>query len=101
MAEILLNFFDNIILAAAVEEVVPAVGIDPSPPRDLPQAVAGAPRFLFVGRFHPLKGVHLLLEAFARADIAGARLTLVGSGSDERQAGHGQHGARRHERYGR
>lgn len=26
MAEILLNFFDNIILAAAVEEVVPAVG---------------------------------------------------------------------------
>ena len=26
MAEILLNFFDNIILATAVEEVVPAVG---------------------------------------------------------------------------
>ena len=71
--------------AGLPNEVFPAVGIDPDPPRDLPQAAAGAPRFLFVGRFHPLKGGHLLLEAFARAGIAGARLTLVGSGGDERR----------------
>ena len=64
-------------------EVFPAIGIDPGPPRDYRSPSDGAPRFLFVGRFHPLKGAHLLLEAFARAAISGATLTLVGSGAEE------------------
>lgn len=69
--------------AGLPNELFPAVGIDPGPSRDHPMPTAGAPRFLFVGRFHPLKGVHLLLEAFVRAAIPGARLTLVGSGAQE------------------
>lgn len=64
-------------------EVFPAVGMDPGvepkPSSNHP------PRFLFVGRFHPLKGTHLLLEAFARARIEGADLTLIGTGQEERR----------------
>ncbi len=63
-------------------EVFPAVGMDPGQARE-PRAHRSAPRFLFVGRFHPLKGTHLLVEAFARARIEGSRLTLIGSGQDE------------------
>jgi glycosyltransferase involved in cell wall biosynthesis len=33
---------------------------------------------LFMGRLHPRKGVGLLVEAFKAADIAGARLVIVG-----------------------
>ncbi len=41
-----------------------------------------APRVVFVGRLDPVKGVPLLLEAFARARAAhpAARLTIVGDG---------------------
>jgi glycosyltransferase involved in cell wall biosynthesis len=65
-------------------EIFPAIGMDSSPTdkRDDGASTNGI-RFLFVGRFHPLKGVHLLLEAFARADISNASLTLIGGGADE------------------
>ncbi len=39
-------------------------------------------RFLFVGRLVLLKGGHLLLDAFAEADIDGATLTIVGDGGE-------------------
>ncbi len=65
-------------------EVFPAIGIDV--PLEAP-AKRSTPhdgiRFLFVGRLHPLKGVHLLLEAFARAAIPGATLTVIGGGGEE------------------
>lgn len=61
-------------------EVFPAVGIDSGPERE--DRDPGPLRLLFVGRFHPLKGTHLLLEAFARTNLAGATLTLVGEGSE-------------------
>jgi glycosyltransferase involved in cell wall biosynthesis len=62
-------------------KLFPAVGIDSGPERS--PRVARPTRFLFVGRFHPLKGTHLLLEAFSRAAILGARLTLIGAGGEE------------------
>lgn len=65
-------------------EVFPAIGMDPGEPRKTERGGENeGVRFLFVGRFHPLKGTHLLIEAFAKADIEGAQLTLVGGGSDE------------------
>jgi glycosyltransferase involved in cell wall biosynthesis len=64
-------------------EVFPAIGIDLAPPQEAVSAASGRIRFLFVGRFHPLKGTHLLLEAYARAGITGAQLTLIGGGADE------------------
>lgn len=62
-------------------EVFPAIGIDVG--REPDPRPSGPLRFLYVGRFHALKGVHLLLEAFAKANVPGASLTLIGSGSEE------------------
>lgn len=46
---------------------------------------ADAPvKFIFVGRLVLLKGAHLLLEGFARAELSHARLTIVGDGSERR-----------------
>ncbi len=46
------------------------------PPAPIP---AGQPvRLLFVGQAHPRKGIHHLLEAFARLPAAAATLTIVG-----------------------
>jgi len=72
------TIFDRVGLS---HEMFPAVGIDVGQKRE--SRKPGSIRFLYVGRFHPLKGTHLLLEAFARANIAGARLTLIGSGREE------------------
>jgi glycosyltransferase involved in cell wall biosynthesis len=70
--------------AGLPNEVFPAIGMDVEASVD---EQAGEPtkviRFLWVGRFHPLKGVHLLLKAFARAALPNATLTLIGSGPDE------------------
>ena len=68
-------------LAGLPHEIFPAVGVDCGMPGE--RDPKGSRRFLFVGRFHPLKGTHLLLEAFARACMEGARLTLIASGRDE------------------
>ncbi|MFK7911760.1 MAG: glycosyltransferase [Akkermansiaceae bacterium] len=66
-------------------DVFPAIGIDlASQSGDLPVRSEKI-KYLFVGRFHPLKGTHLLLEAFARAKVDDAQLTLVGGGADEDQ----------------
>jgi glycosyltransferase involved in cell wall biosynthesis len=63
-------------------EILPAVGIDAS--GKLQHAPPGAPmRFLYVGRLHSLKGVHLLLEALADLPPLQAALTIVGSGAEE------------------
>jgi glycosyltransferase involved in cell wall biosynthesis/thymidylate kinase len=40
-------------------------------------------RFLFVGRLHLLKGVQLLLPAFADSRLANTTLTIVGAGPEE------------------
>ena len=40
-----------------------------------------APIALFVGRIQPLKGLQLAVEAFARADVRGANLVVVGGPS--------------------
>lgn len=62
-------------------EVFPAVGMDPG--TSLGPRKPGPIRFLFVGRFHPLKGTHLLLEAFARLDLQDSTLSLIGAGKQE------------------
>jgi len=49
-----------------------------------PRAPGGAPRLLFLGRFEPIKGPDLLLEACARVPAGRfARVTLAGAGSLE------------------
>ncbi len=66
-------------------------GVDPALYGRRPRGAFGK-RLLFVGRLDPVKGVPLLLEAFAavRADHPEARLTIVGDGAArgaaERQA---------------
>ncbi len=65
-------------------KLYPTVGVDlgpEEPGKSLP--VRGARRFLFVGRLHFLKGLQLLLDAFARAGAEGWSLTLVGSGAED------------------
>lgn len=44
----------------------------------------GPPRFLYVGRLHFLKGIHLLLEAVAGLRERDFELTLVGGGPEDR-----------------
>lgn len=48
-----------------------------------------APRLLYAGRLHPEKGVHLLIEAFARLGPAAAGWRLVLVGPHESAAGGG------------
>jgi glycosyltransferase involved in cell wall biosynthesis len=58
-------------------------GIEPERYGTAPRAGYGQ-RVLFIGRLDAVKGVPVLLEAFAvlRASVPGARLTLVGDGPD-------------------
>jgi glycosyltransferase involved in cell wall biosynthesis len=52
---------------------------------------------LYAGRVHPEKGVHILVEAFARlrrSDFAGWKLVIVGS-TDSREGGGGENYLRR------
>jgi glycosyltransferase involved in cell wall biosynthesis len=44
----------------------------PTPPPDQP------PYFLFLGRLHPVKGIHLLLRAFARLPVNSFQIKLAG-----------------------
>jgi len=78
----------SLFLASGFEaKTMPAIGVEDAafdadvsvPPGRL------ARRFLYVGRLHPLKGLHLAFEAFARAEIPGATLTVVGSGGEEKR----------------
>ena len=56
-------------------------GVDPDHPlTNVVHQSAGHIRFLFVGRFQPYKGVHLLLEAFNKlTNPKGATLTIYGA----------------------
>ena len=66
--------------------ILPAIGMDvtrdETPPSAPPEAGL---RLLYVGRLHPLKGVGLLLEAFAGANLPRCTLTLVGAGPEEKR----------------
>lgn len=63
-------------------KLFPAIGVDlDEAPSEPPEKFAR--RFLFVGRLHPLKGVHLLIEAFARMDVPDSKLTIIGAGGTE------------------
>ena len=64
-------------------DLFPAIGIDLAAQLEDSPTPSEKIKYLFVGRFHPLKGTHLLLEAFACAKVDGAQLTLVGGGADE------------------
>jgi glycosyltransferase involved in cell wall biosynthesis len=44
-----------------------------------------APVFLYAGRFIPLKGLDLLLEAFAAVPLSGANLRLLGDGPEKQR----------------
>ena len=47
-----------------------------------PEGGTDGPRLLFVGRLAAIKGVYVLLEALAQADLPRAQLTLVGDGPE-------------------
>ena len=47
-----------------------------------PQGPADSLHLLFVGRLAAIKGVYVLLEALARADLPGACLAVVGDGAE-------------------
>lgn len=64
--------------------ILPAIGMDVTGDENPPSATSESGlRLLYVGRFHPLKGVGLLLEAFATANLPRCTLTLVGAGPEE------------------
>jgi len=67
--------------------LMPTIGLNvkqDSPVID-PPSVSGGLKFIFVGRLVLLKGVYLLIEAFAKADISNASLTIVGDGCERRR----------------
>ncbi|MBV9007923.1 MAG: glycosyltransferase family 4 protein [Verrucomicrobia bacterium] len=66
-----------------------------------PPANAAEPSFharekivLYVGRVHPEKGVHLLVEAFAGSELAGWKLVVTGSTETKYGGGGGEYAAR-------
>lgn len=65
-------------------KLMPAIGMDVEQniPIVAPPSVAKGLKFIFVGRLVLLKGGHLLLEAFAKARLPDASLTIVGEGSE-------------------
>lgn len=71
--------------------VIPTIGVEPTSSEiELRDPSIPARKFLYAGRLHFLKGLQLLLDAFAMVDIEGVELTLVGRGDEqtwlERQA---------------
>jgi glycosyltransferase involved in cell wall biosynthesis len=81
-------------LPAAAEKVI-AIGY-PRPQRiaqeEPPSLAARAKIVLYAGRVHPEKGIHLLIEAFARlchAEFADWKLMIVGS-TDVKEGGGGE-----------
>jgi glycosyltransferase involved in cell wall biosynthesis len=53
----------------------------PRPPADIPMApAASSATYVFAGYLHTYKGVDLLLDAWARADLPDARLQILGDG---------------------
>ncbi|MDB4282190.1 glycosyltransferase family 4 protein [Akkermansiaceae bacterium] len=67
-------------------ELFPTIGIE----TDLPdrseserlRSHDGSLKLLYVGRIHPLKGLHLVLEAMEKLADKRVSLTIIGSGSD-------------------
>ncbi|HEY8545692.1 MAG TPA: glycosyltransferase family 4 protein [Acidimicrobiales bacterium] len=55
----------------------------PAPPLDRPLTPAAESRtYLFAAKLAPYKGIDLLLDAWARADLRGATLRIVGDGPE-------------------
>lgn len=94
------------VIARAVEEEVPQlrdrIAVIPYPrPEPIspatPSPLAARPQtMLYVGRLHPEKGVHLLLDAFAqnREALAGWRLVVVGPSESKFGGGGAEYGQR-------
>lgn len=58
-------------------------GVEPPPPNELPpKRAARRPEVLFLGRIHPIKGLEILLQAWATAAPAGWTLRLAGPDAD-------------------
>lgn len=64
--------------AVMMTDVAPDSSLTSTPP-PLP---GGAPRFIAVGRLDAWRGFDIAIEAFARAALPGATLTIVGKGPD-------------------
>lgn len=66
--------------------LLPTIGMDVDSNKSLrkPIKMTEGLKFIFVGRLVFLKGVHLLLEAFAKADIESASLSIVGDGTERK-----------------
>lgn len=64
--------------------LMPAIGVSDieNHSRDKFPSFVGGVRFIFVGRLVLLKGVHLLLEAFAKLPKGSAMLSVVGDGPE-------------------
>ena len=64
-------------------QLISAIGVDVEDESMAVPPSEKARRFLFVGRLHPLKGAHLLIEAFAEARIESGELTIIGPGDPD------------------
>lgn len=68
--------------AGIQSDLMPTIGVeveeDTPPLRGAPED--GQLHFLYVGRLHHLKGIHLLLEALAQLASPSAKLSIVGDG---------------------
>jgi glycosyltransferase involved in cell wall biosynthesis len=60
-------------------------GIDAAHYTPAPSLRAGAPHFAYLGRLKRYKRVDLVIQAFARANIAGATLEIAGAGDYRRE----------------
>ncbi|MDE5810766.1 MAG: glycosyltransferase [Muribaculaceae bacterium] len=64
-------------------EVIPNAVVQPAYVADIRAARSydfDGPTFGFLGRLHPRKGIELLINAYAKAEVPGSRLIIMGSG---------------------
>ena len=71
---------------ASARVIYQGIPLERFPPKQAPGSLGDPLRLLFVGQLHAYKGVHTLLEAFARAAARATRelqLTIVGEGPQD------------------